>query len=49
MSVRVLDEKMGEMRATEGAVVRGVRSGEGPGISPGGDCAQREHADVVLL
>ena len=49
MSVRVLDEKMGEMRAIEGTVVRRVRSGEGPGISQNGVFAQRERADIGLL
>lgn len=49
MSVRVLDEKMGEMRAIEGTVVRRVRSGEGPGISQNGVFGQRERAGVVLL
>ena len=49
MSVRVLDEKMGEMRAIEGTVVGRVRSGEGPGISQNGVFAQRERADIGLL
>ncbi len=47
VSVRVLDEKMGEMRAIEGAVVRRVRSGEGPVVSQSGVFAQRERAEVA--
>ena len=49
MSVRVLDEKIGEIREIEGAVVRRVRSGEGPGISRRDVVTQRERAEVVLL
>ena len=45
----MLDEKMGEIRAIEGAVVRRVRSGEGPGLSQKLVVAQRERADVGLL
>jgi hypothetical protein len=47
--VRVLDEKIGEIGAMEGVVVRRVRSGEGPGISRSDGIAQRERAEVVLL
>ena len=45
----MLDERMGEIRAIEGAVVRRVRSGEGPGVSQKGVVAQSERADVRLL
>jgi len=45
----MLDDKIGEIRVIEGAVVRRVRSGEGPGISQNGVVAQRERADIGLL
>ena len=47
--MRVLDEKIGEIREIEGAVVRRVGSGEGSGISRSDVFAQRERAEVVLL
>jgi len=48
VSVLVFDEKMGELRALEGDVVRRVRSGVGPAISQSGVYAQRERADIAI-
>jgi len=49
VSVRVLDEKIGEIREVEGDVVRRVRSVEGPGVLRSDVFAQRERAEVVFL